>query len=200
MEDREFLVERVITDLNNSLTDACNSVITNYDIPLFKGEKQQNLALTIIVKAKNSATSKPSKKNKKIKKAEVEIFYSVGLSFDISYLSNSKTPPIKLGMIFSITEPDKTQFIYNRISYWSKPLFEKVASTFREYGLSLNTFPLEMYFDEDGTIYISKLPTFDDLIFFDKHDVTKNLDKKVFIEEQVNGLLEAAAYFNKNKN
>lgn len=195
------LVNRVINLLNHDLSTALHEVIKDYDIKLCEDDSTKNLdtALSIYVSS-NSLKPKTSKKNKKVRIFDLKIAYSLELTFDLKYLSSIKQPPYKLEIIYMHTKAEKTQMIYNRITYWSKALFKKIYVLFEEYDLNLSMLPFEIFADENDELYISKLPTFNDLYFFDKNDSSKELDKNIFIQKQVDGLIEAAHSLEEIKN
>lgn len=199
MEDTT-MTNRVRDSLNHDLSTALHEVIKDYDIKLYEDDstKDSDTAITIFV---SSSTMKPktSKKNKKLKVFNLQIAYSLELTFDLKSLIGTKQSPLSLNIIYMHTKPEKTQIVMNRINFWSKALFKKVYSLFEEYSLHLSMLPFEFYGDINDEFYISKLPTFDDLCFFDKKDPNKELDKDVFIQEQVNSLLEAAKSLESHK-
>ena len=200
MDNKESMVNRVVDSLNRDLEVAFNEVIKDYDIKVYSDDSTKNpdTSLTVFVSS-NTPKPKTSKKNKKLKQFDLQIAYSLYLTFDVQYLYSIGMEPIKLSMIFMHTQAEYSQMIYNRISYWSKALFKKIHALFEVYGLNLNMLPFEIYADKNNVLYISKLPTFNDLSFFDSKDVDKLLDKNAFIEKQANGLLEAATSFEHNK-
>lgn len=188
--------ERILTNLEHELEDALNQVIQTYEIPLFLDESQKNaeMAYSVFVSANSPTPKKKSKKSKNMQ-ANVAIGYSPNLTFDVDYLNSVGLAPYKLSLIYMYTKAECTQAIYNRISYWSKALFKKVSKVFECYGLDLNMLPYEIYGDIDNNLYISKLPTFSDLKFFDNNDSTKVLDKNEFIRKQAEGLIDTASHF-----
>ena len=194
------MINRVRDSLNHDLSTALHEVIKDYDIPLYEDDSTKNsdTAITIFVSSKNPKP-KTSKKNKKFNVFDLNIAYSLELTFDLKSLIGTKQSPLSLNIIYMQTKPEKTQIVMNRINFWSKALFKKVYFLFEEYGLNLSMLPFEFYGDINDEFYISKLPTFDDLCFFDKKDQNKELDKDVFIQEQVNGLIEAAKSLERNK-
>ena len=162
MEDKNIkteMEERILSNLEHELEEALNQVIHTYEIPLFLDENQKNkeMAYSVFVST-NSPT--PKKKNKKSKNApaNVSIGYSPDLTFDVDYLNSIGLAPFKLSLIYMHTEAEYFQAVYNRISYWSKALFKKVAKAFECYSLDLNMLPYEIYWDMDKKLYISKLP------------------------------------------
>lgn len=194
------MTERVIDSLNHDLEVAFKEVIKDYDIKTFLDDSTKNPETSITVFV-SSYTPKPktSKKNKKFKQFDLRIAYSPYLTFDVPYLISIGQAPYKLDIIYIHTKAEKTQFIYNRISYWSKALFKKIYGLFEEYGINLCMLPFEIYSDENDELYISKLPTFNDLTFFDKKNFLQKLDKDAFVQELANGLIEAANHLEQNQ-
>ena len=195
------LVDRVVDSLNHDLSVAFKEVIEKYDIKLHLDNNSTKTRDTSIVIFVNNKTPKPktSKKNKKLKQFDLSFAYSLYLNFDLSNLIGHDVEPIKLQFLYMHTKPECFQPMYNRILYWSKPLFKKVYETFEEYGIYLSTLPYEIYADENDELHISRLPTFNDLIFFDKTDPSKTLDKSLFIEEQAKSLSAAIDSFENSK-
>ena len=206
------LFEKVKAYLEDELRENILEVLNNEKngIP-YNFENSCNPEYCVTFFAKNCDLELPKKDQSKTRLAHPQLEFLYSRERDLDYYSLNKKieeardlakhgdyypTPIRTIFFFkeefdyNIDSERRIQWYYEstkNIRTWTKQIFSKLVIFYRKkYGITLAMLPLEFFIDSPGKMYISKIPTFDNLIFAKtaKKPVEK-ISSTVFIEEQV---------------
>lgn len=199
--DISSVTKSVSEKINSELRERLSEIIDDYSIPVFPTtqEKDEECLLTIYV---SPESTKKNKKNKTVL-PKLKIEFNTYSEFDLDKLREESIYISDISYIWSILKAEYAEPARKQISSWSRQLFTALRKMYKEsYDLELLMLPFEIYIDENDIMYISRLPKFEDLWFYDKTTTDRRLNTQIFLEDQAKSIIDVANrsdFFNKSK-
>lgn len=195
-------MDRLYVDFMNYFDDTLKSkfksIMTEYKIPFTDEEFQEDCYVTFF--ASNQNIRIPKKKLSKYKMSHPTLKLNYSLErypnfFDVkktlfnSLKNNIPTPEISMKPIFLFPNELETKWrniIISKIHYWINTLFSQTMLMYDDkYSVTLALLMLEVYIDNPDKMFITKLPTFEDLIFVSSNNQKMLVENDYLIEQQV---------------
>lgn len=167
--------EQMKVQLNEELRSKILEAISRSKLPCNFESEETYKFLTLFITL-DGETGKSKKKLSKYEKTHpaIDISYSWERNFDYKALVKlaETADDTILAKLFLIHHDLESHTWYapitNNLKSWSKVIFHTVYNFFLEkYGLKLYRLPLEVYVNTPEDMYISKIPAFEDLWFFE---------------------------------
>ena len=200
--------DQIKVQLNEELRTTILQAISKSNLPCNLESEQTCKFLTLFITL-DGETGKSKKKLSKYEKTHpaIDISYTWERNFDYKALvelatsveKRNETVLAKLFLIHSDLENHEWYGpITNSLKTWSKSIFHATHNFFYEkYGLKLYRLPLEVYVNSPEDMYITKIPAFEDLWFFEGSS-KKYVSSEQIICEQADTLRQISETFFKS--
>lgn len=173
----------IVSTEKQNLTNELRKELIATGIPIAH-EKDPNYCITIF-----AIQDPPSKGNSKKHHSKATHFqFCCDLQFDRAKIAGSLCD---LRLLWQILKPECYQPSLNKISSWCRSFLTVTTHLCEKYDLNLCMIPFEVFFDLSDNLYVSKLPEFTDLMFYQKcGNSYKSVDATEFLAQRATSILE----------
>lgn len=187
------IYEQIHEQINNNLREQIVQALEANQIPYnFNSTDEDDYFVTFFVTNCDLALPKKLKNKHRLANPKVDIVYTFLRDFNFSnVISNpaigQKMSTTNLMYIFNdLANPEWQIPISNTVKTWSRFLIGKLSIYYKEkYGIQLAKMPIEIWIKSPNQMYISKIPTFDDLIFVSSDKNYVLIENSNILESQV---------------
>ena len=185
--DVSSVIEQVRKNLDENLRCCLSETINEEEIPILPIEKRnEDMCITIFAKI----DQKFSKKHKNAP-PKIIVEFSSETDFDHQKLRTNHKPIVSIQFIYTLVKDSCLQSTQRDISCWAQYLFRDARKLYKmDYELELLMLPFEVSFDEDDNLYISRLPSFNDLWFLNPYNSKERLSNDEFINNQASAIIK----------
>lgn len=201
----ERLYDEVKSSFDNSLKSNFESIVRQNQIPVSNEDFAENCYVTFFVS--NQDLNVPKKKLSKYRQShpKLQLNYSLERFPDFSETKNTiysdlknKTQSIAtmkpMFLFGSELDAKWRNIILPRIHFWINTLFSQTLIVFeKKYSITLALLLLEVYVESPDNMFVTKLPTFEDLLFASSNRKTL-IDGKDFINDFAK-LIDESSFF-----
>lgn len=169
MDIYEQIHEQINTNLREQIVQALESSHIPYNL---NSTDEDDYFVTFFVTNCDLALPKKLKNTHRLANPKIDIVYTFYRDFNYSNVTSQPAVGRRLSTtnllyIFNdLAKPEWQTPISNTVKSWTRFLIGKLSIYYKEkYGIQLAKMPIEIWIKSPSEMYISKIPTFDDLIF-----------------------------------
>ena len=201
-------MERLYDQVKNHFDDVLKSkyedILNKHNIPFSSEEFSKDCYATFFIS--NKDINIPKKNLSKYRLSHPSLWLSYSLErypcfYPVKkfFTSGDTDSPVidtspMLSFIYELEEEWRNQIIA-KVHNWINTLFSQTMLMYKEkYSITLSFFMLEMYIENPEKMYITKLPTFQDLTFVTSSSPYKIIENEQLIQQQVE-LISSSPFF-----
>lgn len=191
----ERLYDEIKSDFDNSLKSNFEIIINQNQFPFSNEEFPENCYVTFFASNQDLKISKKKLSNYKLSHPTLKFNYSLERFPDFhetkkiiySDIKNNTQSIASMKPMFLFSSELETKWrdtIISRIHYWINTLFSQTLKMYEDkYSITLAFLMLEVYIDNPDNMFITKLPTFEDLIFVSSSNRKELINNDDFIKQ-----------------
>lgn len=192
-------MERLYDQVKNHFDDALKSkyedILSTHNIPFSSEEFPEDYFITFFVS--NKDINIPKKKLSKYKQSHPSLWLSISPDRypdfypvkDFFILGNKEAKVINSSPIILFVQELEDKWrteILAKVRNWINTLFSQTMLMYKEkYSITLSFFMLEMYIENPGKMFVTKLPNFRDLTFVTSSSPHTIIENEQLIQQQV---------------